>query len=158
MATSGLINIGISNSGSSITRVNIICRNKTTQIMTDAIWNKNTNWIKIQDPTNSFNEVTGVFTAPRMASYAFSSANRTPVVADGGEYGQAIFLNNGLISGNWGRAYLSTNFSAHISGVINMVAGDILDVRTIFEGGANGNDAPTVDYSWFTITEITPTL
>jgi hypothetical protein len=141
------------------TRVNVICRNKTPQVMINGDYTKNTNWTEIQDPTNSFNPVTGVFTAPRTASYAFSSANRTPVVADGGEYGQAIFLNNvtELYRGG-GRAYITTDFSTQTNGVINLNAGDIIDVRTVYEGPAgNTSDFPTAFYSWFTITEINPT-
>lgn len=137
------------------TRVNVICRGKTAQSLVSAAWTALTNWIEVQDPTNSFNPVTGIFTAPRTTTYQFSTGNGTPVVSLGVYVGQAVFkngaqfYNNLTLAGGAASEYVQTN------GVIELSAGDTLHART-YNGGVAGLDAVSPSNSWFTITEISP--
>jgi hypothetical protein len=140
------------------TRVNVIARNKTAQSLAVSAWTSLTNWTEIQDPTNSFDPVTGIFTAPRTASYQFSTANGILIPAAGNVFGQCLLLNgvtqlySTLIT-----AGAANSHSSQTNGVIEMTAGQTLQAQT-YNGGATGNDITSATRSWFTITEISNTF
>lgn len=154
--TSAVITQIGSSATTTTTRVNVICRNKTAQTLTTNTWVPLTNWVEVQDPTNSFDPVTGIFTAPRTSTYQFSTGNGTPLVSIGAYIGQAVFKNGVqfynflILAAGTASQYPQTN------GVVELNAGDTLQART-FQGGVSALDAVSPSNSWFTITEINPT-
>ena len=138
------------------TRANVICRGKTVGTsLVSGTWTKNINYIVVQDPTGSMNGVTGLFTAPRTTTYAFTGGGQAPTTIAGQYAGASVYKNgttqfyNVLISA--GGAGLSTYVST--SGTIEMNAGDTLEFRN-FNGAATATTSASASDNWFTITEI----
>jgi NaMN:DMB phosphoribosyltransferase len=140
--------MSFNNGNAGIQRVAVICRNKTAQSIVS--WTTLTGWIEVQDPTNSFDPATGVFTAPRAGVYDFSLGDA--IQAGIGAYLGLSIIKNGTQMYN----HLESASSAAIqykdlAGSVEMLAGDTLSPRA-FQGTA-ANDSPSISNSWFTITE-----
>jgi len=140
------------------TRVNVINRGKTVvNSMLNNTWVKHTNWINITDPTNSMNVATGVFTAPRTANYSFTGGNYIPNNASGQYAGLSVYKN--AVTQLYSVIFVvagPTNYPS-TSGVIELAAGDTLELRG-YNGGATANGNISASDNWFTITEINPTF
>ena len=94
--TNGYVNITQIGSSAITTtnRVNVICRGKTipTSLITTA-WTKQINYIAVQDPTSSMNVTTGLFTAPRTTTYAFTAGCRIPTFLANQSAGISVWRN-----------------------------------------------------------------
>jgi hypothetical protein len=142
----------------STTRVNVICRNKTTQSITSATWVVLNNWTVVQDPTGSMNGATGLFTAPRNMTVTFTAGNSVTTSALGQYYGICIYKNSVTqFYNNLQTCATGSNLFPCTSGVIELLAGETIQVRS-YSGGTTANDTPSVSNSWFTITEQNPTF
>jgi C1q domain len=137
------------NNPGGIQRVALICRGKTAQSVNS--WTTLTNWTEVQDPTNSFDPIAGIFTAPRAGTYNFSLGDglQNPI----GSYIGLSITKNGTQFYN----ILPTINSASIqylglSGLVELAAGDTVSPRAYHASAAS--DAPSASNSWFTITEI----
>jgi C1q domain len=131
-------------------RAVVICRGKTAQFITG--WATLTNWIEVQDLTNSFDPITGIFVAPRSGIYAFS-------VGDGlinpvGSYIGLSIIKNGVQMYNVLDSTPNANIQYKgLSGTIELAAGDTFSPRAYHASASNDN--PSASNSWFTITEVT---
>jgi C1q domain len=142
--------VSFGNSAPGLQRAVVVCRGKTAQSITS--WTTLTNWIEIQDLTNSFDPITGIFVAPRTGIYAFSVGDG--LVNPVGSYIGLSIVKNGVQFYN----VLDNTPNAGIqykglSGTIELAAGDSLSPRAYH--AVASNDAPSASNSWFTITEVT---
>jgi hypothetical protein len=139
------------------TRVNVICRNKTAQSLPTTAWTGLTNWTEIQDPTNSMNAATGIFTSPRATTYAFTAGNGVPITAAGQYFGISVWKNGAQLYNSLTTSGSGTQQYPVVSGVVEMATGDTLQVRS-YNGAPTANDVVSASNSWFTVTEINPTF
>jgi hypothetical protein len=137
------------NSPGGIQRVALICRGKVTQSINS--WVTLTNWTEVQDLTNSFDPVAGIFTAPRTGTYNFGLGDglQNPI----SNYIGLAIIKNGIQLYN---LLLTTNSASiqylALSGSCELAAGDTVSPRGYHASAAS--DAPSASNSWFTITEI----
>jgi C1q domain len=129
-------------------RVALICRNKSTQLISG--WTTLTNWFIVQDPTNEFVGSTGIFTAPRAGVYNFTLGNglSQPI---GAYIGLSILKNGTQLYNDLISTSSSVTQYRSMSGCLELAAGDTISPRSYCQNAAN--DTPSVSNTWFTITE-----
>jgi hypothetical protein len=137
----------------------VICDSPTSQAVATATFTTITNWTERLDANNDFNNVTGVFTAPRTGTYLISarmSFNAIAFTAVNQLAAVAIFKNGAQTSAGHLIAQAAVTISGTIEPVVvamNLTVGDTISVRVFQNSGSNANTSANAD-SYFSIIEL----